>query len=47
MAYGSNGALHAFWTESNNSQTVNWFFGLEFTPTPINQEDVAVWTGTF
>jgi hypothetical protein len=47
MAYGSNGALHAFWTDSNNKQTVNWFFGLEFTPTPINQEDVAVWNGTF
>ena len=47
IAYGSDGALHAFWTDSNNKQTVVWWFGLEFTPTPINQEDVAVWNGTF
>jgi hypothetical protein len=47
IAYGSDGALHAFWTDSNNKQTVVWWFGLEFVPTPINQEDVAVWNGTF
>ncbi|HEY2742120.1 MAG TPA: sialidase family protein [Gaiellaceae bacterium] len=47
IAYGSDGALHAFWTDSNNKQSVVWWFGLEFTPTPINQEDVAVWNGTF
>ena len=45
--YGSDGALHAFWTDSNNKQTVVWWFGLQFVPTPINQEDVAVWNGTF
>jgi hypothetical protein len=47
IAYGSDGALHAFWTDSNNKQTVVWWYGLEFTPTPINQQDVAVWNGTF
>ncbi len=47
IAYGSDGALHAFWTDSNNKQTVVWWFGLQFVPTPINQEDVAVWNGTF
>lgn len=46
-AYGSDGILHAFWTDSNNKQTVQWFYGLEFTPTPINQEDVVVWSGSF
>jgi hypothetical protein len=47
IAYGSDGVLHAFWTDSNNKQTVVWWFGLQFVPTPINQEDVAVWNGTF
>jgi hypothetical protein len=47
IAYGSDGTLHAFWTDSNNKQTVVWWFGLQFVPTPINQEDVAVWNGTF
>jgi hypothetical protein len=47
IAYGSDGALHAFWTDSNNKQSVVWWYGLEFTPTAINQEDVAVWNGTF
>jgi hypothetical protein len=43
---GSDGVTHAFWTDSNNKQSVVWFYGLEFTPTPINQEDVVVWNGT-
>ena len=47
IAVGSDNAFHAFWTDSNNKQTVVWFYGLEFMPTPINQEDVAVWNGTF
>ena len=47
IAYGSDGVLHAFWTDSNNKQFVVWFYGLEFTPTPINQEDVVAWNGTF
>ena len=45
MSIGSDGVIHAFWTDTNNKQTVNWFYGLEFTPTPINQEDVVVWNG--
>jgi hypothetical protein len=47
VAIGSDGVAHAFWTDSNNKQTVEWWFGLQFTPTLINQEDVAVWNGTF
>ncbi len=46
-AYGSDGVLHAFWTDSNNKQTVVWFYGLQFVPTPINQEDAVVWNGVF
>ena len=44
---GPDGVFHAFWTDSNNSQTVQWFYGLQFTPTPINQEDVVVANGAF
>jgi len=44
---GSDGVLHAFWTDSNNKQTVVWWYGLQFAPTLINQEDVVVWNGTF
>jgi hypothetical protein len=44
---GPDNVFHAFWTDSNNRQTVTWFFGLQFTPTPINQEDVATASGSF
>jgi hypothetical protein len=44
---GSDGTFHAFWTDSNNRQTVVWFYGAEFVPTPINQEDVVTATGNF
>jgi hypothetical protein len=47
LTVGPDNTMHAFWTDSNNKQTVNFFFGLEFTPTPINQEDVAAFSGTF
>ena len=43
---GSDGVTHAFWTDTNNKQTVTWFYGLLFVPTVINQEDVVVWNGT-
>jgi hypothetical protein len=42
---GPDGVVHALWTDTNNKQSVVWFYGLEFTPTPINQEDVVVWNG--
>jgi hypothetical protein len=47
IAVGSDGTFHAFWTDSNNRQTVVWFYGAEFVPTPINQEDVVTATGNF
>jgi hypothetical protein len=47
LSVGSDGVFHAFWTDSNNKQTVVWFYGLEFTPTPINQEDVVTAKGNF
>jgi len=44
---GSDNTFHAFWTDSNNKQTVQWWFGLQFVPTLINQEDVATAAGNF
>jgi hypothetical protein len=47
LAVGSDNRFHAFWTDSNNKQNVVWFYGFEFVPTPINQEDVATATGNY
>jgi hypothetical protein len=47
LAVGSDGNFHAFWTDSNNKQDVVWFYGAEFVPTPINQEDVVSTSGSF
>ena len=47
LAVGSNNVFHAFWTDTNNKQTVVWFYGLEFVPTVINQEDVVTAAGNF
>jgi hypothetical protein len=47
ISVGSDNVFHAFWTDSNNKQDVVWFYGVEFTPTPINQEDVVTAAGSF
>ena len=47
IAVGSDNVFHALWTDSNNVQSVVWFFGFEFTPTPINQEEIVTATGNF
>jgi len=47
IAAGSDDHFHALWTDSNNKQTVTWFYGSEFVPTPINQEDIATASGSF
>lgn len=47
LAVGSDNTFHAFWTDTNNKQAVVWFYGLEFVPTPINQEDVVTAAGNF
>lgn len=47
IAVGPDGVFHAFWTDSNNVQSVVWFYGAEFVPTLIHQEDVATRSGSF
>ncbi len=42
LSIGSDGTVHGVWTDSNNAQTVVWFYGFEFVPTSINQEDIVI-----
>ena len=46
LAVGSDNVFHALWTDTNNKQNVIWFYGFEFVPTLINQEDVVTASGT-
>ena len=46
LSVGSDNVFHAFWTDTNNKQNVVWFYGFEFVPTSINQEDVVTASGT-
>ncbi len=47
IAVGSDNVYHALWTDTNNKQTVTWWYGFEFVPTVINQEDVVTQSGNF
>ena len=44
---GPDNVVHALWTDSNNVQTVVWFYGFEFVPTQIHQEEIVTGTATF
>jgi len=44
-AAGSDGIFHAFCTDINNVQNVVWWYGLEFTPTIIHQQEVVTGSG--
>jgi hypothetical protein len=47
IAVGSDNVFHAFWTDTNNVQTVVWWYGLEFVPTLVHQQDVVTASGSF
>jgi hypothetical protein len=47
IAVGSDNRFHALWTDTNNVQTVVWWFGLEFVPTLVQQQDVVTASGNF
>ena len=47
IAAGSDDVFHALWTDSNNKQSVVWFYGAQFVPTLINQEDIATASGSY
>jgi hypothetical protein len=47
IAVGSDNKFHALWTDTNNVQTVVWWYGLEFVPTQVHQQDVVTASGDF
>jgi hypothetical protein len=48
IAAASDGTFHALWTDSNNQQSVEWFYGSQFVPSAlINQEDVVTASGNY
>ncbi len=47
LAVDSNNKFHAIWADTNNQQTVVWWYGFQFTPTPVHQQDVVTTTGSF
>ncbi len=47
IAVGSDNVFHAVWTDTNNVQTVVWWYGFQFVPTSVHQQDIATATGTF
>ena len=47
LAVGSNNVFHAVWTDTNNVQTVTWWYGDEFVPTAVHQQDIVTGSGRF
>jgi hypothetical protein len=47
IAVGSDNTFHALWTDTNNVQHVVWWYGLQFVPTAVHQQDVVTATGNF
>src|SRR6266705_3172343 len=47
LAVDSNNNFHAIWADTNNQQTVVCWYGFQFTPTPVHQQDVVTNTGSF
>ncbi|MDE1852658.1 MAG: exo-alpha-sialidase [Thaumarchaeota archaeon] len=47
IAAGSDGSFHAVWTDTGNVQTVVWWYGYDFSLTPIHQQDIVTASGNF
>jgi hypothetical protein len=47
LAVGSDNRFHALWTDTNNVQTVEWWYGLQFVPTLVHQQDVVTASGSY
>jgi hypothetical protein len=47
IAVGSDNSFHALWTDTNNVQTVVWWYGFQFVPTSVHQQDVVTGAGNF
>lgn len=45
IAAGSNGTIHALWTDTNNQQKVAWWYGEDYNPAlTVSQQDVVTAT---
>ncbi len=47
LAVDSSGDFHAVWTDTGNVQTVVWWYGYQFAPASIHQQDIVTATGKF
>lgn len=47
MAVGSDNNFHALWTDTNNQQTVVWWYGFQFVLTVTNQQDIVAKADNF
>ncbi|TLZ72691.1 MAG: exo-alpha-sialidase [Methanobacteriota archaeon] len=48
LAVGSDNVFHAVWTDTNNKQSVDWWFGFEFASgTATHQQDIVTASGDF
>jgi len=47
LTVDSNNNFRAIWTDTNNVQTVVWWYGFQFVPTSVHQQDVVTATGSF
>ncbi|HVH15169.1 MAG TPA: sialidase family protein [Candidatus Angelobacter sp.] len=47
IAVGSDDAFHAVWTDTNNVQTVVWWYGFQFVPTNVHQQDIVTASNRF
>ena len=47
LVVDSNNNFRAIWTDTNNQQTVVWWYGFQFVPTTVHQQDVVTATASF
>src|SRR3989441_469763 len=47
LAVDSNNNFHAGCCDTNNVQTVLWWYGFQFVPTKVQQQDIVTATGLF
>jgi hypothetical protein len=47
LVVDSNNNFHAIWTDTNNVKTVVWWYGFQFVPTSVHQQDVVTDTASF
>ncbi len=46
IASGSDGVFHALWTDTNNTQTIEWWYGHDFGGLRANQQDAVTASGS-